>query len=48
MTIVTITEPVTLIKGVINGAIHLDFRWQRTSLFENTVVPAPPLHKQIR
>jgi len=35
-------------KGVKNGAVHFDFRWQRVPQLKNTVGPTPALHKQLQ
>jgi len=48
MTIVMITERIMMIKGVKNGAVHFDFRWQQAPRFKNTVSPAPALHKRLQ
>jgi len=38
------TEHMT-IKGVKNGAVHFDYRWQRDPRFKNNMGPAPAPHK---
>jgi len=37
-----------MIKGVKNGAVHFDYRWQRGPRFKNNMGPAPAPHKPPR